>query len=115
GTFYPVIPVCAETRVGLDALLEILTSAFPSPLEHDLPPVTGLDGSPRDPLRCDPNGPLVAEVVKTTVDAYVGRVSLVRVFSGTLRPETAVHISRHGMEARGHAHHDADQRLAHRC
>jgi elongation factor G len=113
GSFYPVVPVCAETRVGLDALLEVLTSAFPSPLEHDLPPVAGLDGSPRDPLRCDPHGPLVAEVVKTTVDAYVGRVSLVRVFSGTLRPETAVHISGHGMETRGHADHDADERIAH--
>jgi elongation factor G len=113
GSFYPVIPVCAETRVGLDALLEILTSAFPSPLEHDLPPVAGLTGDPRAPLSCDPNGPLVAEVVKTTVDPYVGRVSLVRVFSGTLRPESAVHISGHGMEARGHADHDSDERLAH--
>ena len=29
GNFYPVIPVCAETRVGLDALLEVLTSRLP--------------------------------------------------------------------------------------
>jgi len=113
GSFYPVIPVCAETKVGLDALLEILTSAFPSPLEHSLPPVAGVHGDPRAPLSCDPHGPLVAEVVKTTVDPYVGRVSLVRVFSGTLRPESAVHISGHGMEARGHADHDADERIAH--
>jgi elongation factor G len=113
GSFYPVIPVCAETQVGLDALLEVLTKAFPSPLEHDLPPATGLNGDPREPLACDPNGPLVAEVVKTTVDPYVGRVSLVRVFSGTLRPETAVHISGHGMEVRGHADHDSDERIAH--
>jgi elongation factor G len=113
GHFYPVIPVCAETRVGVDALLEVLTSAFPTPLEHDLPPVTGVDGSPRDPLTCDPNGPLVAEVVKTTIDSYVGRVSLVRVFSGTLRPEATVHISGHGMEERGHRDHDVDERIAH--
>jgi len=113
GSFYPVIPVCAETRIGLDALLEILTSAFPSPLEHNLPAVAGIHGDPRAPLSCDPHGPLVAEVVKTTVDPYVGRVSLVRVFSGTLRPESAVHISGHGMEARGHADHDADERIAH--
>jgi len=113
GSFYPVIPVCAETRIGLDALLEILTSAFPSPLEHNLPAVAGIHGDPRAPLSCDPHGPLVAEVVKTTVDPYVGRVSLVRVFSGTLRPESAVHISGHGMEARGHADHDADERVAH--
>ncbi|HEX7745620.1 MAG TPA: elongation factor G-like protein EF-G2 [Micromonosporaceae bacterium] len=113
GNFYPAIPVCAETGVGLDALLEVLTSAFPSPLEHDLPPVTGIDGSPRPPLTCDPAGPLVAEVVKTTVDRHVGRVSLVRVFSGTLRPEQTVHISGHGMEERGHPDHDADERVAH--
>ncbi len=113
ASFYPVIPVCAETSVGLDALLEVLVSGFPSPLEHGLPVVHGLAGEPRDLLECDPAGPLVAEVVKTTIDAYVGRVSLVRVFSGTLRPETAVHIAGHGMAVRGHADHDADERVAH--
>ncbi|WP_410814134.1 elongation factor G-like protein EF-G2 [Micromonospora sp. 067-2] len=113
GHFYPVVPVCAETGVGLDALLEVLTAAFPSPPEHDLPAVTGVDGSPRPPLTCDPDGPLVAEVVKTTVDRHVGRVSLVRVFSGTLRPDQIVHVSGHGMAERGHPDHDADERVGH--
>ena len=113
GHFYPVVPVCAATGVGLDALLEVLTAAFPSPLEHELPAVTGVDGSPRPPLTCDPDGPLVAEVVKTTIDRHVGRVSLVRVFSGTLRPDQTVHVSGHGMAERGHPDHDADERVAH--
>ncbi len=113
GHFYPVIPVCAETGVGLDALLDGMVAGFPSPLEHDLPVVTGVDGSPRPPLTCDPDGPLVAEVVKTTIDRHVGRVSLVRVFSGTLRPEQTVHVSGHGMADRGHPDHDADERIAH--
>ncbi|GAA1613623.1 elongation factor G-like protein EF-G2 [Catellatospora bangladeshensis] len=113
GHFHPVVPVCAETGVGLDALLELLTRAFPTPLEHPLPAVTGVDGAPRDALTCDPDGPLVAEVVKTTIDPYVGRVSLVRVFSGTLRPDTPVHISGHGLAERGHPDHDADERVTH--
>src|SRR3954447_8292308 len=113
GNFYPVIPVCAVTGVGLDALLDGLVSAAPSPLEHGLPVVTGVDGSPRPPLTCDPDGPLVAEVVKTTIDRHVGRVSLVRVFSGTLRPEQTVHVSGHGLTERGHPDHDADERIAH--
>ncbi|GAA0809591.1 elongation factor G-like protein EF-G2 [Spirilliplanes yamanashiensis] len=113
GHFYPVIPVCAATGVGLDAVLDGLVAGFPTPGEHDLPGVTGVDGSPRPPLTCDPAGPLVAEVVKTTIDRHVGRVSLVRVFSGTLRPETAVHVSGHGMAERGHPDHDADERVAH--
>jgi len=113
GHFYPVIPVCAETGVGLDALLDGLVTGAPSPLEHDLPVVTGVDGSPRPPLTCDPDGPLVAEVVKTTIDRHVGRVSLVRVFSGTLRPELTLHVSGHGLAERGHPDHDADERVAH--
>jgi len=113
GHFYPVIPVCAETGVGLDALLDGLVAGAPSPLEHDLPIVTGVDGSPKPPLTCNPDGPLVAEVVKTTIDRHVGRVSLVRVFSGTLRPEVTVHVSGHGMAERGHPDHDADERVAH--
>jgi elongation factor G len=113
GNFYPVIPVCAATGVGLDALLDGFVSSAPSPPEHDLPVVTGVDGSPRPPLLCDPDGPLVAEVVKTTIDRHVGRVSLVRVFSGTLRPEQTLHVSGHGMSERGHPDHDADERVAH--
>ena len=35
GNFYPVIPVCAVTGLGLDALLELLANAFPTPGEHD--------------------------------------------------------------------------------
>jgi elongation factor G len=113
GHFYPVIPVCAGTGVGLDVLLDGLVAGFPTPAEHDLPTVTGVDGSPRPPLTCDPAGPLVAEVVKTTVDRHVGRVSLVRVFSGTLRPDLTVHVSGHGLADRGHPDHDADERIAH--
>ena len=95
GSFHPVIPVCATTGLGTAELLEIVTSAFPSPIEHPMPEVTSIDGKPRSRISCDPAGPLVAEIVKTTTDAYVGRISLVRVFSGTLRPDQTVHVSGH--------------------
>jgi elongation factor G len=113
GSFHPVLAACGTTGLGAEALLEVLTSAFPTPAEHALPPVTGIDGSPHAPLACDPAGPLVAEVVKTTVDPYVGRVSLLRVFSGTLKPDLAVHVAGHGMAERGHEDHDADERVGH--
>lgn len=113
GTFHPVIPVCATTGVGLTAVLDGMVGAFPSPLAHPVPPISSIDGSQRIELRADPGGPLAAEVVRTAVDSYVGRVSLVRVFSGTLRPEGPVHVSGHGLAERGHEDHDADERVAH--
>ncbi|HEX8002817.1 MAG TPA: elongation factor G-like protein EF-G2 [Mycobacteriales bacterium] len=111
GSFYPVLVTSATTGLGMAELLEVLTSAFPSPLEHPLPVVTSPAGEPRPPLTCDPAGPLAAEVIKTTTDPYVGRISLVRVFSGTLRPETTVHVSGHGLADRGHEDHDVDERV----
>ena len=73
GSFYPVIPVAASNGMGLTELLEVVTRGFPSPLEHTVPPVSTPDGKPQGPLSADPNGPLVAEVVKTVSDPYVGR------------------------------------------
>jgi elongation factor G len=111
GTFYPVLPTCAASGLGLSELLEILSGGFPSPAEMDLPAVTTPDGAPVPNLGCDPAGPLLAQIVRTSIDPYLGRVSILRMFSGTLRPDTAVHISGHGGAERGHPDHDADERV----
>ncbi|MBX9395998.1 elongation factor G-like protein EF-G2 [Streptomyces sp. TRM72054] len=116
GTFFPVLAAAPATdgaRQGLGTveLLELVTGGFPTPLEHDQPQVTTIDGRPRELKPCDPDGPLVAEVVRTSSDPYVGRVSLVRVFSGTLRPDETVHVSGHGLADRGHEDHDVDERI----
>jgi elongation factor G len=114
GSFFPVIPVCSGTGVGTLELLDVATRGFPSPPEHVLPEVYNPHGVARPGLSCDPAGPLLAEVVKTTSDPYVGRVSLVRVFSGTIRPDTTVHVSGHFsafFASNTHADHDEDERV----
>ncbi|MDA8435230.1 MAG: elongation factor G-like protein EF-G2 [Actinomycetales bacterium] len=112
GSFYPVLAsALLPAGFGTTELLELVVRGFPSPLEHPLPAVTSPDGAPREPLACDVDGPLCAEVVKTTTDPYVGRVSLVRVFSGTLRPDATVHVSGHFDPDRGHEDHDVDERV----
>ncbi|MFG3656364.1 elongation factor G-like protein EF-G2 [Streptomyces sp. NPDC047706] len=116
GSFFPVLAAAPATdgaRQGLGTVevLELVTGGFPTPLEHDPPKVTTIDGRPREVNPCDPDGPLVAEVVRTSSDPYVGRVSLVRVFSGTLRPDETVHVSGHGLTDRGHEDHDVDERV----
>jgi len=127
GSFFPVIPVCSSTGVGTLELLEIATRGFPSPREHPLPEVFTAQGAPFTKVTCGSDSPLLAEVVKTTSDPYVGRLSLVRVFSGTIRPDTTVHVSGHfssffgssdgihngagSASLAGHVDHDEDERI----
>ncbi|MGO4472794.1 elongation factor G-like protein EF-G2 [Arthrobacter sp. M-10] len=113
GTFFPVLASSSVTGVGTAELLEVLTRAFPPPTERSLPTVTDLGGTPLEPLACDPDGPLLGEVVRTTVDPFLGRVCLVRIFSGTLREDSAVHVGGHGLAERGHPDHDSDERITH--
>jgi elongation factor G len=115
ASFFPVVPVCSVTGVGCAELLDLAVRAFPSPAEHPSPEVFLPSGAEAAPIVCDPDGPLVAEVVKTTSDPYVGRLSLVRVFSGTLLAEQSVHVSGHFTaffgDAAGHPDHDEDEKI----
>ncbi|WP_438294813.1 elongation factor G-like protein EF-G2 [Streptomyces sp. HUAS TT7] len=116
GTFHPVLAAApaaegAKQGLGTIELLELVTGGFPSPLERAAPEITTPQGKPRPTPPCTVEGPLVAEVIKTSSDPYVGRISLVRVFSGTLHPDETVHVSGHGMEDRGHEDHDVDERI----
>ncbi|EMY35885.1 elongation factor G [Arthrobacter crystallopoietes BAB-32] len=113
GSFYPVLATSSETGLGIAELLDMIRRAFPSPLEHALPPAMPLFGSKGKPLSCDPDGPLAGEVVRTTTDPFLGRVCLVRVFSGTLREDSAIHVAGHGLAERGHPDHDSDERVTH--
>ncbi|MFJ9040709.1 elongation factor G-like protein EF-G2 [Streptomyces sp. NPDC102406] len=119
GVFHPVLAAApaaegARQGIGTVELLELITGGFPSPLEREAPAVSARSGAARTVDGCDPDGPLVAEVVKTASDPYVGRISLVRVFSGTLRPDETVHVSGHGLVDRTHeprALHESDERI----
>ncbi|MDO2380930.1 EF-Tu/IF-2/RF-3 family GTPase, partial [Rhodococcus electrodiphilus] len=53
----------------------------------------------------DPEAPLAAQVIRVAGDAYVGRISLVRVYSGTLRPDTTIRLA-------GAAGDDTTERVA---
>jgi elongation factor G len=115
ATFFPVVPVCSQTGVGCAELLDLAVTGFPSPQEHPSPEVFTPAGAASEEIECDPKAPLVAEIVKTTSDPYVGRLSLVRVFSGTLTPDQNVHVSGHftsffGAE-QGHEDHDEDEKI----
>lgn len=116
ATFFPVIPVQPATGVGIEELLSLIENGFPDPAQHSLPEVTTIDGTDLLDVTCDPDGPLVAQIVRTTSDPFAGRRSMVRVFSGTLRTDDTVHVWGHradfaGRDDEAHPSHDEDDRI----
>ena len=114
--FFPLVPTHAPVGLGTAELLRLFVRGFPAPDSAPLPTASTPEGGSFGTLACDPDGPLVAEVVRTSTDPYVGKLSLVRVFSGTLRGDDRVHVSGHlehavGHPIEGHPDHDDDERV----
>ncbi|MET0997477.1 MAG: elongation factor G [Marmoricola sp.] len=112
---HPVIAVCANDGRGCTELMDLCVRGFPAPSEHPAQDAFTPSGAKAGTVTCDPAAPLVAEVVKTSSDQYVGRVSIVRVFSGTITPDAPVHVSGHFSaffsEDTGREDHDEDERI----
>ncbi|MEV0342200.1 elongation factor G-like protein EF-G2 [Nocardia sp. NPDC050713] len=116
GSFHPVLfgapaPEGARQGLGTMELLDLITGGFPPPTEHIVSAAPATNGAAPTPLACDPSGALAAEVIRTASDPYVGRISLVRIFSGTLHADDTVHVCGHGLADRGHPDHDVDERV----
>ncbi|MEO8277783.1 MAG: elongation factor G, partial [Thermoanaerobaculia bacterium] len=80
---FPVTLGSSLHLVGSSALLDFLVDYAPSPANHPYP-AKGIDGS-SVPIEADPEKPAVALVFKTLNDPFTGRLSILRVLSGTLQ------------------------------
>jgi elongation factor G len=98
---YPVICGSAAKCVAIDRLADFICEIGPSPL--DRPPVVVEAGDSLSEVACDPNGPPLAYVWKTLADPYVGKVSMFKVLSGTIRPDTVLTNPRTHSDERLHA------------
>ena len=83
----PVLVASATKGIGLRGLLDAMVRYLPTPAEE--PPTGARDPKSGDVLEVapDPTGPLLVRVFKTTADPFVGRLTYLRVLSGTLRSQ----------------------------
>jgi elongation factor G len=96
----PVLVGSALKGIGIDALIDALVRYFPSPDEE--PPVAARDpkSNAEVEVRADPAGPLAVRVWKTAADPFVGRLTFLRVVSGTLHSQSPAWNSSRGEEER---------------
>ena len=95
----PVFVGSASKAIGIDRLLDFIVEEFPSPLDRAPVTVIGKGGDEQS-RTCDPNGPLTAFVFKTVSDPFVGHITMFRVFSGKVRPDSSVHDATQGTDER---------------
>jgi elongation factor G len=95
----PVLVASGTKGIGIRALTDALTRYLPSPPEEG--PVVVRDKSGAEvSLEVDPAGPLVVRVFKTSADPFVGRLTYLRVLSGTLHSQGTVFNATRGEEER---------------
>ncbi len=92
GSIVPVVALSALTGVGIARTMDLMAKYLPSPahqgIEHDgFNPRTG-----EHQVRvCKDDEPFSAFVYKTVADPFVGKLSLFRIFSGTITPQTILY------------------------
>jgi len=88
GRFLPVACAAAKIGIGVRELLELAVRILPAP---DARRVVGRDLAGRETERsAAPDAPFSAQVFKTTIDHYAGRIDYLRILSGTLRPDSVL-------------------------
>lgn len=88
GDIAPVCVCAATSNLGSAAILDLVNDLLPSPLEKAA--VTGTDKSGENIVerKPDPAEPFSALVFKTMADPYAGRLTIFRVYSGTLKGDS---------------------------
>ena len=103
GGVVPVLCASATRSIGVGPLLDLIVKEFPSPADQG--EVEGTDPRTKAAARRapDPKAPLCAVVFKTISDPHVGKLSVFRVYSGTLRSDGQIfNATRDSRERIGH-------------
>jgi elongation factor G len=88
---FPAFPASSLRNVGIQPILDAVVDLLPSPIGRG--EVKGTDPAHKAEAarKPAPDAPLSAFVFKTIADPHAGRISLFRVYSGTLKSDSTVH------------------------
>jgi elongation factor G len=103
GTLVPVLAAAATRLIGVHPLMDLIVEEFPSPADVGTVEGTDVKTKAASTRAADPKAPFTALVFKTISDPHVGKLSVFRVYSGTLRSDSQVLNATRGTRERvGH-------------
>ncbi len=85
---FPIYVTSAALNIGIQPILEGINHFFPSPLERE--DIEAKIKGKEEGLKPSVEGPYSSLVFKTISDPYTGRISLMRIFSGKIGPDSTV-------------------------
>jgi len=87
GVILPVLCGSALLNIGVPNLMDIIVEAVPNPLEREAVKAVKIKDGEETEINPDVNAPFYGLVVKTLADPFAGKLSIIRVFSGTITPD----------------------------
>ncbi len=89
GSIAPVFACAAAPNLGVKVLMDGILDLMPTAAE--MPEKPAKDKADKEiTVKRDPAAPFAAQVMKTIADPFVGKISIVKVYSGTLSSDAAV-------------------------
>ncbi len=89
--FTPVFCGSATANIGVRNLLNFIVNCLPSPVDKGIQYGTNPKTGEAEKRKPDPNEPFSAMVFKTISDPYTGKLTLFRIYSGTLKSDSVVY------------------------
>jgi len=92
-----LIPVCftsARTGAGVSELLDVIVKLLPNPTESNPPDFLNGEGDAAVPMHAQPDekAHVLAHAFKITVDPFVGKMGVFRVWQGTITKDSQLYV-----------------------
>ena len=100
GELVPILAASATENVGVAEFLQMVHSYLPSPVDGVRPQLSKAGNGEAVEYSADPGAPLAALVFKTMADPFVGKLSVFRVYQGSIKSNSEVWDSNQGQAER---------------
>ncbi len=100
GTFVPLYCGAGYKNIGIDRLLDAILAALPSPDKEPVRTLNSTKGEETKELVIGEDGHFMAQVIKTISDPFAGKISVLRVLSGSVKYDDTVLCMRTGNKER---------------